>query len=182
MATKDYAKIIASSTLNDLIYNGPARPPVYGSIINTFAYGAWSASVNITYRFGYYFYRNSIQYGTASGLGGHSDYSLRWQKPGDEIGTSVPSVPIVGNAARDEFYKYSNVLVESGDHIRLQDINVSYELPLKKMAPNPIKRLQVYGYVSNLGIIWQKSKSKIDPDYQLTKAPMMVAFGFRTDL
>lgn len=182
VATKDYSKIISSSTLGDLVYNGPARPPIYGSLINTFSFGAWSLSANVTYRFGYYFYRNSIQYGTASGLGGHSDYALRWQKSGDEAYTSVPSVPLVGNTARDEFYRYSNVLVESGDHIRLQDINFSYELPLKNLSQHAIKRMQVFCYASNLGIIWRKSNSNIDPDYQLTKSPKMIAFGLRMDL
>ncbi|SDD70402.1 SusC/RagA family TonB-linked outer membrane protein [Pedobacter soli] len=178
--SKDYTKIISSSTLADLVYNGPARPPVYGSIRNNIDFGPWSFSANISYRFGYYFHRPSISYGTTKGLGGHSDYTLRWKNPGDESITSVPSVPLVANTARDEFYKYANVLTEHGDNIRLQDINFSYQLPADKTG-KVFRRLQVSVYLNNLGIIWQESKSGIDPDFQSALLPKSIALGIRGD-
>lgn len=178
--TKDYAKIISSSTLADLVYNGPARPPVYGSVRNTIDFGPWSLSANISYRLGYYFHRPSISYGTTKGLGGHSDYSLRWKNPGDELITDVPSVPLVANTARDDFYKYANVLTERGDNIRLQDINISYQLPVSRNGKF-FRRLQVSLYLNNLGIIWQESKSGIDPDFQSALLPKSIALGIRGD-
>lgn len=62
---------------------------------------------------------------------GHSDYANRWQKPGDELNTNIPSNRYESNSARDAFYLGSEVLVEKGDHIRLQYINLNYSFQRK---------------------------------------------------
>lgn len=47
-------------------------------------------------------------------------------KPGDELNTNIPSNRYESNSARDAFYLGSEALVEKGDHIRLQYINLNY--------------------------------------------------------
>ena len=67
----------------------------------------------LNYRLGYYIRQASVRYATVlRGQGGHADYAFRWQKPGDELITSVPSMPLVSNNNRDNLYSYSTALVQ----------------------------------------------------------------------
>src|SRR5690606_23322838 len=98
---------------------------------------------------------------------GHSDYALRWQEPGDEVRTNVPVNQYTTNANRDRFYNGASILVEKGDHIRLQYINLAYDLqdPINGIAG--IKGLQLYFNASNLGLLWKANKADIDPDFNI---------------
>src|SRR5687768_14532948 len=81
----NYSDITNSTVLSDLVYRGPANPTYFGSLRNNFRYKQLELSFTITYKMGYYFRRNSINYfEMLSGSTGHSDYALRWQNPGDE--------------------------------------------------------------------------------------------------
>ncbi len=165
--SKDYTKILASDTgIEDLEYFGSALPTTYGSLINSMRFQQFSVDVGITYKFGYWFRRNSINYTSLiSGRDGHSDYAKRWQKPGDELITDVPSAAFTTNSARDSFYNGSAVLVEKGDHVRLQYLNIGYQIKEEALRNARLKNLQLYCSVSNLGILWKANKSGIDPDY-----------------
>jgi TonB-linked SusC/RagA family outer membrane protein len=183
--SKDYAKIIGGATLDNVIFNGSAIPVYYGSLRNTFSYGSLSLSVLISYRLGYYFHRESVIYGTNYGLGSsvsgpgtHGDYGKRWRTAGEEANTTIPSAPASIITGRDDFYTYSNILTEKGDHIRLQDIRLSYDLSgIKRKLP--FSNLSVYGYANNIGLIWKANKSNIDPDYQLMPLPFTISIGLK---
>lgn len=159
---------------DDLIYSGNSMPRYFGNFVNSVAFKGVTLTFNIVYKFDYYFRRNSINYvGLQSYWGGHSDYSLRWRNPGDEGVTTVPSLPDVPDT-RYSFYSLSEPLVEKGDHIRLQDIRMSYDLPQRIL---PFSSAQVYVYASNIGLIWRANKQNIDPDFQNTVAQKSVALG-----
>jgi TonB-linked SusC/RagA family outer membrane protein len=183
--SKDYAKILSGASLDNVIFNGSAIPVYYGSLRNTFSYGPFSLSLLISYRLGYYFHRESVTYGTnfglgsfSSGSGTHGDYAKRWKTTGDESFTQVPSRPSAIISGRDDFYAYSDVLVEKGDHVRLQDIRLSYELVCRK-EKLPFSSLSIYGYANNLGLIWKANKNHIDPDFQLMRQPITVSLGLK---
>ena len=180
--SKDYNQIVQSTLVNELVYHGPARPPVFGAFRNTLEYKNVSVSINISYRLGYFFRRPSISYESVlTGFGGHGDYSLRWQKPGDELITQVPSMPGARNVNRDQFYRYSAALVEKGDHIRLQDINISYAISRKENSRLPFSVLRVYLYGNNLGLLWTQNKKGLDPDYLLSKLNRTISIGLKAD-
>ncbi|MFX1704991.1 SusC/RagA family TonB-linked outer membrane protein [Chitinophaga sp. CC14] len=163
----DYNTIIGKTSFDSLVFYGAARPTTFGSLRNTFTYKNFSLSANIICKLGYYFRRPSISYnGLFQGWLVNKDYSKRWQNPGDETKTNVPSMPVPTSLDpnRDIFYKYSQALVDKGDHIRLQDISLSYDWDLSKVFNNSIKRVQFYFYVSNLGILWKANKDGLDPD------------------
>lgn len=153
--------------INKLNYIGTARPKVYGAFRNTFSYGPIALSANISYRFDYYFRRLSVNY-TNINLGtiSHKDYANRWMKPGDEKTTDVPSLPIIGSSpGREGFYQLSEVLVEKGDHIRLQDIVLSYNINRQQVRSLPFTNLRLYCFLNNVGILWKTGNYKEDPDY-----------------
>jgi TonB-linked SusC/RagA family outer membrane protein len=182
--SEDYGGILGSSILSDLVYKGPANPPVFGSWRNTFSWRQWGVSFNILYKLGYVFRRPSIFYTDlfSGASGGHPDYEQRWQKPGDEKITNVPSMIDVNNRPRDNFYQYSEELIEKGDHIRLQDIQLSYDLARAKCPGLPVQLVRFYVYANNIGILWKANHAGIDPDYVSgIPNPRTLAGGVKVD-
>lgn len=178
----NYSALINNNTPSSLIYNGPSRPVTFGAWRNTFSYGGLSVSMNISYRFGYYYRRQSVLYEQVlTGLQAHGDYALRWQQPGDERITQVPSIPGARNPQRDNFYTYSEALVEKGDHIRFQDINISYTWNRSENRKLPFQKLEVYSYLNNIGILWKASDDPLDPDFRTMKPLRSFTAGIRID-
>ena len=90
--------------------------------------------------------------------------------------TNVPSAIFTSsNQNRDDFYKYSEINVLKGDHIRLQEINLSYTIAAGKNWF--IKNPRVYANVSNLGIIWKANDQGIDPEVFDYPNPRTYSFG-----
>lgn len=181
--SKTYSSITGPATsVNDLVYLGPAFPTIYGSLGNTISFKKLKLTVQLTYKFGYWFQRPSISY--ASLFGNYStnvDYLARWQKPGDEMSTNVPSLVYPAVAARDAFYLGSESLVERGDHIRVKYVTLSYDYILQHKNSNNSPVLQFYINANNLGFLWRHTKSGLDPDIQSGVLPTAksVAFGVR---
>lgn len=186
--SKDYTALL-NVPADSLAYKGSARPGMYGSLRNTLSYGRVSLSFNITYKFDYVFRRSttSLNYADVVGITAHSDYINAWKKPGDEMNTNVPSLAYPANTARNNFYQYSEALVEKGDHIRLQDLRLGYNIDRQIWKRAPFANLQLYMYASNLAILWKANKAGIDPemnDYNsanLYPAPFALSFGIRAD-
>lgn len=185
--SKDYTAITGTGTdVKDLQYFGSAVPTVFGNMSHTFGVGNWNMDVAISYKLGYYFRRPSINYTRLyTDWAGHSDYDLRWKNPGDELRTNIPSATYETNSARDEFYAGSSALIEKGDHIRLQYINLSYNLTGQVLPKINLRSAQVYANLSNLGILWKATSANIDPDYNMAAVnlvpPLTMTLGFRAN-
>jgi TonB-linked SusC/RagA family outer membrane protein len=187
--SKDYTGIINNYNPDSIKFNGSARPTSFGSLRNDFTYHRFSISVNISYELGYFFRRPSVTGNYVDILSNpNSDYSLRWQKPGDEKSASVPSFIYPSDPNRAMFYQYSDVLVQSGNNIRLQDVRFSYDFDVKSWPQTPFTMLQAYVYASNLGILWRANKYGLDPDagsssfggHQFPN-PFSIAFGIKAN-
>ncbi|MBB6328269.1 TonB-linked SusC/RagA family outer membrane protein [Algoriphagus iocasae] len=179
-ASEDYLAIINSATPENLKFHGSARPTDFGALRNTFTWKGLSLSLNISYRFGYYYRRRSIDYfSLLRGQIGHGDYEKRWQQPGDEERTQIPSLPENSNVLRNLYYSNSAILVERGDHIRLQDIRLGYNFDKSTNPWLPFESAEIYAYANNLGIIWKASKDDLDPDFQNAAPQRSIAFGLR---
>jgi len=158
----DYANILSNTTVNNMKFDGSSRPTTFGSLRNNFSYKALTLSINILYKLNYYFRKSTY---TTSGLGENQDYYARWQKPGDELKTNVPSVEYPPYTTdRETFYDNSTAVVDKGDHIRLQDINISYDFDRSSNKKLPFRHLQIYGYVNNVVILWRANHDGLDPD------------------
>lgn len=171
----NYADLKSKVTLEDLIFHGSAVPEQFGSIRNSFSYGAWDLGVNIAYRLNYFFRRESVNYSSlSSNVPLHKDYYNRWQNTGDENRTNIPAFNYPLNTNSDQFYMNSDILVEKGDNVSLQDISLSYAL---KTKPGYFKRITLQAYARNLGIIWKATKTDLDPNGITLRVPVQLSLG-----
>jgi TonB-linked SusC/RagA family outer membrane protein len=167
--SKEYSRIMEETKLDELEYHGAARPTVFGGLNNTISYCRFTLGFNISYKLGYYFKKPTVNYYSMyqRDLTGYmnSDFTQRWQKSGDEKITNIPSMSkYEDGTARDRFYYASSVRVAKGDHIRLQDISFSFDLDRSNWKNFPMKHMQLYAYVNNLGLIWKANDFGLDPD------------------
>ncbi|RZJ92317.1 MAG: SusC/RagA family TonB-linked outer membrane protein [Chryseobacterium sp.] len=171
----------AIATGDNLVYMGSASPVYYGSFINTFQYKAFSLSVNFSYKLGYYALKSSFSsYDMIQNGKGYGDYDLRWQKPGDELITTVPAFTYPANGDRDGFYGTSQANAIKADNIRLDYISLKYRLDFNK-SRQFFKSLEANIGVQGLGVIWSANKFDLDPDYLNTYPPTRaILFGFKT--
>ncbi len=162
--TQNYSAYLTSLGLDDLQYSGTSFPRFQGSIRNSFKYKSFDLSFNIVTKAGYVFRRTSIEYSRLfDSWVGHQDFLNRWQKPGDEQTTQIPSPPMANVANRDIIYTQSTELIEKGDHVRWQDINVAYTFPLSYSAG--FGSISMFAAIHNLGLLWRANKYGLDPDY-----------------
>jgi TonB-linked SusC/RagA family outer membrane protein len=161
----DYVSIMNDNG-GEMRVRGSYLPELFGSLTNTFSWRGWSLSARLLMKAHYWFRRPSIDYNRliSGQYPGEKDYDLRWQAPGDEKRTSVPSFPAINDPNRDLFYQYSDVLITKGDQVRWQDLRLSYELGRRVVRKNYWRDATVYAYVSNPGILWRANRFGIDPD------------------
>ncbi|WGQ14738.1 SusC/RagA family TonB-linked outer membrane protein [Sphingobacterium faecium] len=164
--SKDYSSILQNASIESLTYHGPVRPTWFGAFRNNIEWNNWSLSANISYRGGYYFKSNTLSFDNLlRGEIVQGDYSSRWKKKGDELITNIPSIPVNMVSGRDAYFSYAALHIQKADHIRLQDVRVEYNFPVRSWKLKSISRLSLYVYANNLGLLWKKTKISYDPDF-----------------
>ncbi|WP_295769293.1 SusC/RagA family TonB-linked outer membrane protein [uncultured Mucilaginibacter sp.] len=167
--SEDYATINIRTPLSELVYAGPARPVYFGGFNNFWSFKGFTLGVQVNYKFGYYFMAPSLSY-SAIGSNGSAflnvsrDFNRRWQSAGDEQFTNVPSLVYPFVPARDQFYQNADINIQKADHIRLQDVSLSYEFTKLHKPKLPFNTLQVFVFANNLGVLWRANKQGLDPD------------------
>lgn len=168
-------------------YIGSSSPTKFGSLTNTLSWKNLSATAILSYKFGYFFRKNTISYSSLINSGvGHEDFVKRWQQAGDENKTNIPSFSYPATQSdldSEAFFQSSEVNVLRGDHIRLQTLNVAYAIPRGAVLSKFFKELQIYANAANLGIIWLANKENIDPEYPYDPPPSKTwSIGIRAGL
>jgi TonB-linked SusC/RagA family outer membrane protein len=177
--TSNY-QALSNASPSTLRYMGSAVPVYFGSLRNSFSYGSLMVSVNILYKMKYFARRplNDLAYYsrlyTTSPVLLGGEYVRRWRQPGDELVTNVPSLTYPGNIIKDDLYAYSDINVIRADHIRLQEVNLSWGLKRPGLG---LKSVRLYANVTNLGILWRANRLGIDPDINDVPNPRGYSFG-----
>lgn len=187
--SKDYSAIQTSTNRDELVYMGSKAPTFYGSLLNTLSYKAIQLSFLINYKTGHVFritnsLSNSTLYSSvnAGPYTSSPDYGKRWQQPGDELMTNVPSLAYPANSNRLAVYSGSEILVHKADHIRLQDVRLSLDLNSNVIRKLKLHRLSVFAYANNLGILWKANKGGFDPESVDIQQSRSFAFGLIVNL
>lgn len=167
--SKDYQRIFNDSVQNQ-IFHGSSIPRYTLNVGNTFSFKSFSFSFTLNGRFQYYFRKPSLEInhrGEFRGTNYTSEYYARWQKPGDEKATNIPSIiyPVPSEVSnRSSFYSGSEINVLRGDNIKLQDIRIQYEF--RQRRKKTFNSIQVFFYPNNLNlIVWRANNSSLDPDF-----------------
>lgn len=164
----NYQAIFQDSFQNQVLH-GSTVPLYFGNVLNSFSWKGFSLSFNIVFRFDYYFRKPTINYYSLFTAWGnaHTDYYRRWQKPGDELFTNVPSMVYPANSNRDKFYALSEVNAEKADNIRLQDLRIGLPAWQNIHGKNHVfKSAQFFFYPSRINwLLWKANDAGIDPDY-----------------
>ena len=165
-ADGEIVKSTENVTNDDLVYVGTLTPKYFGGFFNTFSYKGVSLYVGITYKLGYIFQKPTI----AQQAGGRNTYyeinedmAKRWREAGDEATTNVPRIGT--NANSFVRYRGADIHIEKGDHIRLREISLTYNIPSKWLNKLMINSGSVGFSANNVGMIWKKNNAGIDPDF-----------------
>lgn len=178
----DYSKILGQFKPEEMIFHGSASPRYFGSIINTIGYKGLQLSFNISYKFDYFFRRPNLFSGFEfQHIAAIDGYERRWQQSGDENYTRIPAFVYPQSSGSDSFFLNSEDAVEPADHIRLQDIRLSYDLN-KLLKKSPFKSVNIFGYAKNIGVLWSKTKSYVDPDYGVYTMPQPRSYSIGLNL
>ncbi|WP_159451648.1 SusC/RagA family TonB-linked outer membrane protein [Pedobacter africanus] len=165
--SKNYIAL-STDLVSHQVFHGSSVPLFSGFLSNSFSWKNFSFSLNITGRFNYYFRRPALRLTHNGSFFSNSytvDYYKRWQRPGDELITNVPSLIYPDKTYRSYFYENSEIHVLRGDNIRLQDIRLQYRWN-NKGGRLPFKVITAYFYPNNLNVIlWRADKSTFDPDF-----------------
>ena len=156
-----------------LKYEGPTEPRGAGGFTNTFRYKGFSLSVLLTYKFDYVVRLNEAF------AQGYSDFESlpgelknRWVVPGDEELTDVPVI-LSGNRIDQNIddeaysiYNQSDLRVADGSHIRLKNIRLNYQLPLKILERMGLTSAGFSVEGQNLALLYSDSKLQgQDPEF-----------------
>lgn len=178
--SKNYSQMMRDS-LQYLKYHGSGLSPYHGMLRNTLSYKNLELSFNIAFKFGHYFQKQSIGYsGLFNNWASHSDYYDRWQKPGDEENTTVPSIVYPADANRDSFYARSEANIEPADCIRFTDLRLSYGFS-SGFSRRKI-HWQVFALANNLGLLGAKNDAGIDPEYEYSPPVRTFSLGLKVNL
>ena len=157
-----------------LIYEGPTDPTVTGSLGNTFRYKNWRLNVFITYSYG-----NVVRLDPTFAMS-YSDlrampreFANRWVVPGDEAFTTIPAMADLRQIQNDSHlsyaynaYNYSTERVAKGDFIRMKEISLSYEFPVKWISHLGLTNLSMKLQATNPFLIYADKKlNGQDPEF-----------------
>ncbi len=178
-----------------LVYEGTRVPKFYGGFGTEFRYKGLSLRANFSYKLGYktrllklYSSNQSMPLPYENM---RSEFNDRWRNPGDEQQTNIPVLSneefyfdddtdpdnylytvsnlnyIVPSTSSTAWwmYNYSNIRVVRGDHIRLQSVSLSYNIPSDIINKAKISNANVSFQVANIAVwAFDKRLKGQDPD------------------
>ena len=159
-----------------LVPSGKREADITGSINNTFTYKQWRLGITLTYAFGaktrLFRLFDDFTGGYSSEANVSRDLLDRWQRPGDEAHTDIPSIMGSGNQSYWQYanhwsssdlykgpkfssnawtmYDYSTARVVSADYVKLQNLSLTYEFDKKMLRKMHLGRLALTLSATNL--------------------------------
>lgn len=185
----NYSLLTGTGTqLEDLHYHGPTSPRFFGALSNSFQYKGWSMDLRLSFQFRYFLRRSTIEYyNLVQSNVTHTDYEDRWKQPGDENLTDIPAFIYPATSAMQSFYINAEPFVYNGGFIRIQNMNVGYDLSKARFWSSEKLKMRCYVTAENLGILWRKNKLGLDPqagkqDLGSYPVPPIYTFGINLSL
>lgn len=196
LADGTVTKVNKDVMADDVLYMGTAQQPWSGGLFNNLQYKNFNLNVGLVFNMGHVLIRdvNTLYYSEAGNAyinsgdfksgNFHAEFADRWQKPGDESITNVPSFissSAISRSRRDvNHYIYGNLNVLDASYIKIRDIMLRYKLPQSLLEKSKISQVSFNAQVSNL-MLWKANKAGIDPEFQNTRSGWSGSRVMRTD-
>jgi hypothetical protein len=180
----DFTAFTPGDGRNYMTASGTTVAPYTLGFINSFNVYDFNVSFILTGKFGHIFKRTGFNYPVTWTGRVLPNNKLSEVVNGDP--SQIVPLPLNDNEPRfyfwDRFYPYLSYLVESASHIRLQELNVTYNLK-KALGKTSIKGAQVFVQGNNLFTI-KANKFGEDPEYPIgtLKPQPMYTFGVKFEL
>lgn len=178
---------------NWIYYLGTSTPKSNLSFSNMFTWKGLTFSFMLTGRFGYYVSRGDTFITTFTGKASYSkqlDQIIKVYDEGYANQDSYVGVPLYTDESYDilsasfglmytsNVTQSSHLAYNKGDHIRLNELYLGYDLPTSLLDKQGIfSRVNLYARASNLGLIWS-ANGEFDPDYTIGNLKPMPTFMF----
>jgi TonB-linked SusC/RagA family outer membrane protein len=156
-----------------LVYEGPIDPKLTGGLLNSVSYKDFTFSFFITYQAGnkirlYPAFKN--EYSDLDAM--PKEFYDRWEMPGDERFTNVPSIlgafeqSKLGGSTPYNNYNYSTERVARGDMIRLKNVSLTWQVPAKTTRRLGVSNLALQAVANNPWLIYSDKKLRgQDPEF-----------------
>ena len=167
--------------INYLKVGGKRDPDVAGGIHSSVRYKAFTVGIAFAFSLGTKRLLNPV-YGSEGQFipmpeqNMPSILSKRWRKPGDEAFTNIPGFVTeytlqqtdFGSGTFNRYYMYdhSDLNLVSGNFLRCQSLNLSYQLPDAWLKRAKIKGASIAGTAGNLFFIADKKLKGQDPEIE----------------
>ncbi|WP_295125285.1 SusC/RagA family TonB-linked outer membrane protein [uncultured Chitinophaga sp.] len=170
---------------NYLLNMGTTVAPYTLGFMNTFRVYDFDLSFILTGKFGHVFQRTGFNYPPTWGSRVLPNKKLSEVLNGDP----QKIVPLPLNDVEDRYYfwdrfhQYMSYLVENASHVRMQEVNLTYNLDRAKLNKIRFQQVQVFAQANNLFTIYSNN-AKEDPEYPVgTMRPQpTITLGLKASL
>ncbi|TXE09680.1 SusC/RagA family TonB-linked outer membrane protein [Seonamhaeicola algicola] len=160
---------------------GTTNAPTIVGFRNSFKLYDFNLSFIVTGKFGHVFRRQSFNYDAFTG--GNSSVNEKYNEVANGNPNSI--IPIPENQPRyffyGRFYPYMNYLTENADHIRFQEINLTYNLPQKLTSKLGLNSFSLYAQANNVGVVLFNDFDE-DPEFPKGTLRPQATFTFGMNL
>ncbi|MGE7774198.1 SusC/RagA family TonB-linked outer membrane protein [Chitinophaga sp. NPDC101104] len=164
---------------------GTTVAPYTLGFMNTFRVHDFDLSFIVTGKFGHVFQRMGFNYPPTWTTRVLPNARLSEVLNGD----MQQIIPLPQNNVEDRYYfwdrfhQYMSYLVESANHIRMQEVNLTYNLDKAKLAKIGFQQVQVFAQGNNLFTVYAND-FKEDPEYPMNslRPQPTVTFGIKCSL
>lgn len=145
------------ATVADMVYSGTIRPKYILNLTNTFTYKRFDVSFMLIAQMGSVFRRDTYSGSEVD----NKDVAKRWRQPGDENNTIYPKLS--ASSTDGWYFPYADVVIESGNFMKLRDVTLSYRLDDKIWGNLGLNNARIYFQGRNLWTV-KANKAGIDPE------------------
>lgn len=163
---------LQSDVTKYLKYEGPVDPTLTGGFYNSFRYKDFTFSGLITFSAGNKVRLNPVFKSSYSDLDAMSSVFLnRWEMPGDELITNVPSILDKRQVAQLDGYPYNNynyssARVADGGFVRLKQVSLSYNIRPEMISKFGFRTASLSLVANNVILIYSdKALNGQDPEF-----------------
>lgn len=168
--------------LNYMIADGTTNAPIILGFRNSIKIYDFDLSFILTAKFGHVFRRQGFNYNALTGGNTYVNEKFSEAAYGypEEV-LQIPETGVNGYFFWASYHPYFSYLTENASHIRIQEANLTYNLPQKITSKLGINALSLFAQGNNLGVILFNVFGE-DPEYPKESLRLQAVYTFGLNL